>query len=101
MDTQLKFVIVMQLGIFILSNILILCAYHVNRCIYGLSLTSLYLATGCSCLLHNMTTVEILYKHLLKMTVSIILEGIVFSVAAYIFMKKKGITFSSNIHAHK
>lgn len=89
MDRQLKFIIVMQLGIFVLSNILILGAYRINKCIYGLSLTGMYLAVGCSCLLHNMTTAEILYKHLLKMTVFIMMEGIVLSVTAYLIMKKK------------
>lgn len=88
MDMQLQFIIVMQLVIFVTSNILIFSDYHVNKCIYGLALTGMYLSVGCICLLHNMTTMETFYGLLLKMTINVMLEGVVFSAAAYFLAKR-------------
>lgn len=85
-----RFVImaIIQLGIFILSNMLVFSGYRIHKSIYGLSLTGFWLTTGYICTLHNMTTVEGLHRLLAVMTVCLMTEGIVFSVAAHIFSKR-------------
>ncbi|MDE7478842.1 MAG: zf-HC2 domain-containing protein [Lachnospiraceae bacterium] len=85
---QLILIAVMQIGIFILSNIVLFSGYQIHQCIYGLTLTGLGLAAGYLCILHNMTTVEGFYRLLSKMIGCIVLEGIGFSMAAHIFAKR-------------
>lgn len=79
---------VIQICIFILSNILIFRGYRIHKSIYGLTLTSVWLAAGYICALHHMSTVATLYRLLSVMTVRLVAEGIVFSTAANIFAKK-------------
>lgn len=88
LEKRLIFMLIVQLIIFILSNILIFSGYRIHKSIYGLTITGFWLITGYLCSLHNMATVEGLYQLLAKMTGYLIIEGIVFSVAASIFMKK-------------
>ena len=88
LEKRLVFMAAMQLCIFILSNILIFRGYRIHKSIYGLTLTGVWLAAGYLCTLHHMSTVEGLYRLLSTMTVYLIIEGIVFSVVAYVLAKK-------------
>lgn len=88
LEKWLVFIAIVQLGIFILSNILIFRGYRIHRWIYGLTLTGFSLAAGYICTLHNMSTAEELYRRFVAMTIYIMIEGTVCSVAAYVFAKK-------------
>lgn len=87
LEKRLVFMAVVQLGIFILSNILVFRGYRIHKSIYGLTLTGIWLAAGYICILHNMSTVEELYRRLAAMTVYLIIEGVVCSVAVFILRK--------------
>ncbi len=88
LEKRLIVMAVVQLTVFILSNILTFRGYRVHKSIYGLTLTGVWLAAGYIGTMHNMSTAAGLYRLLAMMTVCLILEGIVFSVAAYVFAKK-------------
>ena len=85
---QCIFIFIMQNGIFVLSNIFILKGFFINKLIYGLSLTGANLAAVYVCVLQNMSTPESFYMIICQVTLRIIIEGIVFSIAACIFAKK-------------
>lgn len=88
LEKGLVMMAVIQISIFTLSNILIFRGYRIHKSIYGLTLTSVWLAAGYICALHHMSTVATLYRLLSVMTVRLVAEGIVFSTAANIFAKK-------------
>lgn len=88
LEKRLVLMAAAQLGIFVLSNMMIFCGYRIHKSIYGLTLTGFWLTTGYICTLHQMTTVEGLYRLLAVTTVCLIVEGILFSVAAHIFVQK-------------
>lgn len=88
LEKRLFLMLIVQLITFILSNILILGGYRMHKSICGLTITGYWLTTGYLCILHNMSTVEGLYQLLAKMTGYLMVEGIVFSVAACILGKK-------------
>lgn len=88
LEKRLIFMTVVQLGMFILSNILIFRGYRIHKSIHGLTLTGVWLAAGYICTLHNLSTVEGLYRLSAAMTVYFVIEGVVFSAAAFVFAKK-------------
>lgn len=88
LEKRIIFMAIVQLGIFILSNILIFRGYRIYKGIYGLTLTGIWLAGGYLCTLHNMSTVEGLFRRFAAMTIYIMIEGVVCSVAACVFAKK-------------
>lgn len=94
LEKRLVFVAVIQLGIFILSNILVFHGYRIHKSIYGLTLTGIWLAAGYIGTLHNLSTVEGIYRSLATMTIYLTIEGVVFSIAAHIFSKKVLAVFS-------
>lgn len=88
LEKRLILMLIVQLIIFILSNILIFGGYRIHKSIYGFTITGFWLITGYLCTLRNMSTMEELYQLLAKMTGCLMIEGIVFSMAACIFGKK-------------
>lgn len=88
LEKRLVFTAIAQLGIFILSDMMIFRGYRIHKSIYGLTLTGFWLATGYICTLYNMSTPEGLYRLLAVMTICLVAEGIVFSVAAHNFARK-------------
>ncbi|MEZ3445476.1 MAG: zf-HC2 domain-containing protein [Lachnospiraceae bacterium] len=88
LEKRLILMLIVQLIIFILSNILIFGGYRIHKSIYGFTITGFWLITGYLCTLRNMSTMEELYQLLAKMTGYLMIEGIVFSMAACIFGKK-------------
>lgn len=88
LQRRLVLMAVLQLGIFILSNIRLLQGYQIHKSIYGFTLTGFWLTAGYICILHNMTTVEELYPYLTRMTVGLIAEGIVGSLISCSLAKK-------------
>lgn len=88
LEKRLVLMLIVQLTIFILSNMLIFGGYRIHKSIYGLTITGFWLATGYLCILHNMSVAEGLYQLLAAVTGYLILEGLVISVAACIFAKR-------------
>lgn len=87
-SSQLYAIIVMQFGIFVLSNVLGLKGIRVNKYIYGFTLTCAYLAVGYICIQQNLSTPETYLISLSKMTICILIEGIISSAVASILVRK-------------
>lgn len=87
-SSQLYTIIVLQSGIFVLSNVLSLNGIRVNKYIYGITLTCAYMAVGYICLQKNLSTPETYPTALFGMTIYLTIEGIISSAIGIAFARK-------------
>lgn len=87
-SSQLYTIIVMQFGIFVLSNVLSLKSIRVNKCIYGFTLTCAYMAAGYICIQKNLSTPETYLTASSNMATCLIIEGIISSAIGIAFARK-------------